>query len=517
MALNMSTATPSTISNYIYLYISQLYIIGIGIVIVPFHLKYIGVAAYGLIGIYTTVQVMFQMLDVGMTPTLSREASRLHVGAISQSKAKSFLRVLEIFFLLITLSIFLVAYFASDNIAINWFSSSSLDLITIQKALFYLTLVAGIRWYSGIYRAFIAGFENQVWLSKLNIIITTLRFVGVIPVLIYYDSSIVVFFQYQVAIAVIEVLVLIYKVSSYIIVDLLYFPSLSDIYKLKSTFKLSATAGGAGLLWVIASQSDKILLSKFLSLEDFGYFSMAVLLVNGVMVITAPITKIIFPKLTKLTGLGLNNDFNKLYLDTSRTVGFVAFIFSVFIFFYSYEIVYAWTADKEIANKIHTLVGLYALGNSFLALSSLTYYFQMAKGDVKLHVVGVFIYLLCINISLVFFVSLYGFDGAGYAWLLTNVIYFFLWCPFVIGKFNRDIVVDIFIIDFIKVVFPICLVFLVSLFIWQAFNIDSYIHNFIFLVIVFFTGTLIVVLAKTSTRHFFLTASRNIINKFKEL
>ena len=133
MALNMSTATPSTISNYIYLYISQLYIIGMGIVIVPFHLKYIGVAAYVLIGIYTTVQVIFQMLDVGMTPTLSREASRLHVGAISQSKAKSFLRVLELFFLLITLSVFLVAYFASDNIAINWFSSSSLDLITIDR------------------------------------------------------------------------------------------------------------------------------------------------------------------------------------------------------------------------------------------------------------------------------------------------------------------------------------------------------------------------------------------------
>lgn len=513
----MTTSTPSTKSNYIYLYLSQAYIIAVGIVIVPFHLKYLGIAAYGLIGIYTTIQIVFQMLDVGMTPTLSREASRFHVGAITNVKARSYLRVLEFLFFIITLSIFIVAYFSSAYIANAWFPSSSLEPVTIQDALYYLTLVAGVRWYSGLYRAFIAGFENQVWLSKLNIVITTLRFVGVLPILIYYESSIVVFFQYQLIVAAAELYLLIGKKSTYLKINLLYFPSRSDISKLKSTFKLSITAGSAGLIWVLASQSDKMLLVKFLTLEQFGYFSMAVLLVNGVMVITAPITKVALPKLTKLAGLGLNKDFYALYLNTSKNIIKIAFSISIFICFYSYEIVYIWTADKQVANEIYILVYLYALGNGFLAVSSLTYYFQIAKGDVKLHVIGVFLYLVFINFSLFILVPLYNLNGAGYAWLLTNVLYFFFWCPLVIFKFNKNIVVDLFFKDFLKVVIPIFFIFLFSNLIWKVFNVDSYLHTAMYLIFSFFIGVFFIFLVSSETRNILLLTLNGLIIRLKRL
>ena len=40
----------------------------VGFAAVPFYLKYLGMEAYGLIGFFMTVQVMFQLLDMGLAP-----------------------------------------------------------------------------------------------------------------------------------------------------------------------------------------------------------------------------------------------------------------------------------------------------------------------------------------------------------------------------------------------------------------------------------------------------------------
>ncbi len=503
------TSTPSTKSNYIYLYLSQIYIVIIGIVIVPFHLKYLGAAAYGLIGFYTTIQVIFQLLDVGMTPTLSREASKLHAGVVRQESTQSYLRVLELCFLLITSTIFCISFFSIETFGKSWFSSAELSSDIINQALFYLILVAGVRWFSGLYRAFIAGFENQVWLSKLNIIITTLRFVGVLPVLILFKASIVVFFKYQLLIALLEVFLLALKINCYVRFKFYYIPSLKDVYLLRSTFKLSLTAGCAGILWVLASQSDKIMLSKMISLESFGYFSMVILLVNSITVITAPVTKVTLPKLTKLSELGLRDEFNRLYISTSKNITRIAFTIAIFFSFFGYEVVYIWTADHSIANKIYILVTFYAVGYALLSVSSLTYYFQMAKGNVKLHMIGVFIYLILINLLLLFFINNYGLEGAGYAWLITNFIYMFFWCPYVIFKFEKSLVRKLFITDFIVCLFNIVVVFLFLFLFFKFLNVEGYIYTFLYLVFAFVVGVLAVIAIDSETRDYMLTRLKN--------
>ena len=48
----------------------------IGFAVVPFYLKYLGIEAYGLIGFFMTLQVMFQLLDMGLASAANRELAR---------------------------------------------------------------------------------------------------------------------------------------------------------------------------------------------------------------------------------------------------------------------------------------------------------------------------------------------------------------------------------------------------------------------------------------------------------
>ena len=47
------------------------------IIFVPLYLTYIGIEAYGLIGVFTSIQAFITLLDFGLSPTLNRELARL--------------------------------------------------------------------------------------------------------------------------------------------------------------------------------------------------------------------------------------------------------------------------------------------------------------------------------------------------------------------------------------------------------------------------------------------------------
>ncbi len=65
--------------NVLYNYIGHFYITFVGILILPLFLTYLGSEAFGLIAFFALLQSWLQLLDLGMSPTLGREVSRLRV------------------------------------------------------------------------------------------------------------------------------------------------------------------------------------------------------------------------------------------------------------------------------------------------------------------------------------------------------------------------------------------------------------------------------------------------------
>ena len=76
-----------------------------GLAFLPLYIKYLGIEAYGLIGLFAVLTAWLSLLDIGMTPTLSREMARFTGGGHTAESIRDLLRSIEIIALGIALVI----------------------------------------------------------------------------------------------------------------------------------------------------------------------------------------------------------------------------------------------------------------------------------------------------------------------------------------------------------------------------------------------------------------------------
>ena len=59
---------------------------------VPIYLRYIGPEAYGLIGVFASLQVVLSLLDSGLSTTLNKEIASLSVLSNSQQQIRNLVK-----------------------------------------------------------------------------------------------------------------------------------------------------------------------------------------------------------------------------------------------------------------------------------------------------------------------------------------------------------------------------------------------------------------------------------------
>ena len=420
-------------------YVAQIYVTIVGIVMFPLYVKYMGAEAYGLVGFFAMLQVWFQLLDMGLTPTMSRETARFNGGACTALELRHLLRALERFFLGVAVLGAAAMWAGASTIALRWLKVQTLPLVEVEHALQLMAIIIALRWVSGLYRGAISGFEKQVWLSSFNSVVATCRFVLVMPLFLWAGSSLGIFFGYQLVIAILELAVLVRKTYAML-------PSVqsgkstpSDWRPVRRVLKFSLTIAFTSTVWVLITQTDKLILSKLLPLADYAYFTLAVLVASGVLTISSPISAALLPRLVKLNSAHDETGLIRLYRNATQLVGVIALPVCVVLALFSEKVLWAWTGDVALASKAAPVLTLYVIGNGVLIFAAFPYYLQFAKGDLKLHLIGNGIFVLLLIPSLIWASLRYGATGAGWAWLGSNVIAFALWLPKVHARFFKGL------------------------------------------------------------------------------
>lgn len=448
--------------NILASYASQIYVTLVGILILPLYLKYMGAEAYGLVGFFTMLQAWFNLLDMGLTPTVARETARFRGGATDALSYRRLLRALQLIFFAVALLGGGAMFVFSGLIADGWLKVQTLPLAQVQLALQLMAVGVALRWMSGLYRGCISGAERLVWLGGFNAFVATLRFVGVLPVLIWVGHSPAVFFSYQLLVAVVELAGLAAKAYG-------LFPAVppgqplgwspaSLFAPIKPVLRFSLTIAFTSSVWVMVTQTDKLVLSKLLPLADYGYFTLAVLAASGVTMISGPISGALLPRMARLQAEGDEAGLISLYRNATQMIAIIAIPACLVLIFFAEQVLWVWTGDEHAAAQATPVLRLYAMGNGFLAMAAFPYYLQFAKGDLKLHLIGNFIFLVLLIPALIVATLQFGTIGAGYAWLAANAVYFFAWVPVIHKRFERGLHKKWMLID----VAPISLIALVT-------------------------------------------------------
>ena len=406
-------------------YVGQVYVALIALAAMPLYLRYLGAEAFGLVGFYVMLQAWSQLLDMGLTPALSRELSRYRAGALTVADAWTLARTLEWLFGVVAVLFSMLVFFARDWVALGWLNPDRLPPDEVALSIAIMGLMVGMRWLVGLYRGGLIGLEEQVRVQAAAMLIATLKALGVLLALSHIEASVRVFFLYQGAVAIAELLLfmaMFYKAMPR--------PGAGMRPRWGALREVGHFAGGMAFLsgmWIVIMQVDKLVLSRTLSLADYGYFSLAVTVASGVMLLSAPLHQAVQPRFAVLAIQGQKIELMRLYrIVTQFTVTLMCALTGTMALF-AEPLLLAWTGDAEAARRAGPILFWYALGNGIAGLLAVPFLLQYAYGKLRLHIIANAIFGLFWLPAVIYTASAYGAVGTGVAWLLGNLIFLLIW------------------------------------------------------------------------------------------
>ena len=394
-----------------------------GLVFVPIYISNLGVESYGLIGIFVSLQAWLGMLDMGMSATLNREMARFSAGEHTAQSIRNLLRSVEVVYIAIVLLISTIVWRAAPWIASDWLNVQKLPLDAVINAMQITGLVVALRMMEGLYRGVLQGLQLQVWFNGANSILATLRWGGA-AIAVWHTPTIVMFFYWQMFASFLGTIVLAVKVYSNLPVA-----RNGGAFQVDELLKVWRFSGGLiaiTFLALLLTQVDKILLSKLLSLEAFGLYTLATTLVSALYMLVYPISNAFYPQFVQLHAQDNKEMIADSYHKGCQLISLLVIPPAVVLAFFSEPVLRLWTQNADTAVRVAPIVVPLILGTLFNGLMTLPYMMQLAYGwtglTIRVNIVAVSILIP----ALLTVVPKYGPVGAAYLWLFLNVGYVFI-------------------------------------------------------------------------------------------
>jgi O-antigen/teichoic acid export membrane protein len=392
-----------------------------GIVFIPIYIQFLGIDSYGLIGIYTSLQALFGLLDIGLSTTLNREMARLSDQTNPANEMRDLVRTLEIIYWLLGLIIAVGVMLLAPLIANYWVQPGKLSPHTIQQAIMVMGLTITFQLLFTFYSGGLLGLQKQVLLNSIIVIINTLKFAGAILVLWLISPSIQAFFIWQSLIGILGTAL----VAHFLWKNLPASgqPACFRTLFLQEIWQFALGMSGINIMALILTQMDKIILSKMLTLENFGYYTLA----SGVAVtlysLISPLFNAAYPKFTQLVSIGDQLELKKLYHGLCQLMSVVIIPPALIIAFFSSPILLLWTRNPVIADQSHTILSLLIVGTALNGLMGLPYALQLASGWTKLAFYTNLFAVIILVPAIIFMAKWFGSVGAASVWVALNCSY----------------------------------------------------------------------------------------------
>ena len=418
--------------NLIANYLGQGWVALMGMAFIPLFIKYLGIEAYGLIGLFAVLQAWLTLLDMGMTPTLNREMARFTGGANSAESIVDLLRSIEIIAVSIAVLLGLGIWAASGWLASDWLRTEKLPSDVVAQAFVIMGVVTALRFVEGVYRSCIVGLQQQVPYNIINSSLATLRGCGAAGILIWVSPTIEAFFLWQGLVSLLTLGIL--ASFTYRLLPRVVRPGRFSIPALRGIGRFAGGVLAINFLALLLTQIDKILLSKLLTLSDYGYYSLATVVAAALYMLTGPITQAWFPRLSELHAANNQAELITKYHQGAQLVSVLMGSAAVVLIVFAETVLQLWTQDDALANRSATLLSLLALGNLFNGLMWIPYQTQLAHGRTglvtRINIVSVVILVPAI----LWATPRYGAEGAAWVWVSLNAGYLLIGIHFMYRK-----------------------------------------------------------------------------------
>jgi O-antigen/teichoic acid export membrane protein len=399
----------------------------VGIFFVPIYVRLLGLESYGLISFYSTLVGTLSLLDLGLSTAISRQIAIDRSDNAILKNTYDLIFSVELIYWGIGAVLGLLIVLASGFIAESWVIAKSLPVSEIKMAVMLMGIVFAFQFPMSIYNGGMIGFEKQNQNAVITALFSIVKAVGVIFILKYVRSSVEVYFLWQIAVTVLFTAILrIYVWRNAFVVGI---KAAFSVIQLKKIWKFALGMTGISLITFFITQLDKIVVSKMLSLEYLGYYSLAFLIASAINQLISPIQPVMFPKLTALINTNDQSAIAQLYHRTARWISIIIFPIGCVLFFFANEILLFWSGNAELTVNTAPILQVCVAGSVCNCLMWLPYLFMLAKGNTRFTFYQNLIIMIIMVPALYMLTKNYGALGASFVWLIVNLGYVLISIP----------------------------------------------------------------------------------------
>lgn len=392
-----------------------------GIAFLPLYIRYLGIEAFGLIGLFAVFTAALAVLDLGMKPTLGREMARFTGGHHDTQAIRDLLRSIEWIGIGIAILITSVIALGSNWLASGWLQIDQLPISTVAQALTIMGLVVALRFVEGIYRSSIIGLQRQVSYNIVSGIMATFRAGGAVLVLGWVSPTIEAFFYWQALMSLLTLVALGWLTYAAIPGD--GRDGRFSIPALRGIWRFAGGIFGITVLGMMLTQIDKVLLSKLLSLTDFGFYALAAMVAGALYMVVAPVTQAWYPRLCELHARNDAEGIVTAYHSAAQLVSVVAGSMAIVLILFSESILLVWTRDAELAERVAPILSLLMMAHLLNTLTHVPYYTQLAHGWTGL-ILRFGVIALAVYAPVIMWVTpRYGAEGVALSLVILNMGY----------------------------------------------------------------------------------------------
>jgi O-antigen/teichoic acid export membrane protein len=392
----------------------------LGFLFVPFYLRRLGPEAYGLVGVFTTIQTLTVLLDLGLTATINREMARLSASDSAPSEVRQVARSIEVVYWIVGLLVGVILAAAAPLLAMHWVKTQSLGEASVTRSLYLIAAAVAVQWPFSLYAGGLIGRQRLEVVSWLNAVAATARIVGSVVILTLVSTAPEVFFAWQLVVNL---------VTTALAASLFWreLPAATDssrisMSSLKGVTRFAAGMSLIGVLSIALLQADKLVLSKVLQLSTFGYYILAWTVSSTLYRLVSPVFNAVSPRLTQLVAQNDSASLVALYHRSSRlSMAVVAPAAAIMAIFPSH-VLFVWSGDKVATAEGAGPLALLAIGTMLHCAAHVPWALQLAYGwtslQAKTNAIATAIFpLLCYNLAVRF-----GATGGAMAWLLMHFV-----------------------------------------------------------------------------------------------
>jgi O-antigen/teichoic acid export membrane protein/SAM-dependent methyltransferase len=405
----------------------QVAVAAIQILVIPQYVGYVGVEAYGLVGFYVSLQAIAQLLDLGMSPAVNRQMSRAAVVPSEAVHARDFLRTTELLYAAAGAALGIGLFAAAPAIANRWIRPVTLSEPAVTDALRMIAVLTAIQWPLTFYQGALLGLGRARVMNAIRVCATIVSAGGAIAVLQWFAPTVGALFRWQIVVSTAQVIAAAVCAWHFMPATprraMFRMGSLAGVWQ----FALGMTAVTATA--TVLTQMDKVVLSRIVPLSQFGYYSIAGVIGNGLSTLVGALFATMFPMFSRLVAAG---DSGGVALQYRRMWGVMTVLtvpFAVVGTAFSRQVLLLWTGSQTTAEIAAPVMALLILGSALNGMMTVVYALQLARGDTGL---ALRLNLLLCAIGgplLLVLAPRYGTVGAAAVWPVLNAVYLAVGVP----------------------------------------------------------------------------------------